>query len=161
MKGAFLVSPAADLFDTVRRALLQDAAASGSEPGGDADARQDAEPGPGTTGTSSATDAAVASVAETTGTVQYTDARGRLFTVESDAGPEFDYRQGPFTAADPSQALPDMATVTAVDVECRWEDLFARLCARIATLSPDPIWVLDDDGVIWPAAAVDPDRVRL
>jgi hypothetical protein len=84
-----------------------------------------------------------------------------LFTLEADASPEFDYREGPFAAADPGQELPDMATAAAVVVSCRWEDLFARLCARIADDSPDPIWVLDGDGVIWPAGSVDPRRIRL
>lgn len=160
MKGAFLVSPAADLFGTVRRTLLQDAAPSGSGQDGSAGTGQGAAPGPAV-GSASATGAPAASVAEADGFVQYTDAQHRMFTVQADPGPEFDYREGPFSAAAPDRPLPDMATVTAVAVECRWEDLFARLCARIADATPDPVWVLDGDGVIWPAADVDARRVRL
>lgn len=95
------------------------------------------------------------------GITQYTDPRGRLFTAEADPGPEFDYRDPPFIAAAAGQPQPDMSTVTAISVDCRWEDLFVQLCADIAAAAPGPVWVLDGDGVIWPAAAVDPRRLRL
>ncbi|MBO0898950.1 hypothetical protein J1G44_06070 [Cellulomonas sp. zg-ZUI199] len=58
-------------------------------------------------------------------------------------------------------ALPDLSTAAAVLVECRWEDLFASWIARLAALLPGAAWVVDDDGVVWPATRVDPEGVRL
>ncbi len=57
--------------------------------------------------------------------------------------------------------LPDMLSLTACAIECRWEDLFCAEVKALANALHLPSWVLDGDGVLWPADAVDPARVRL
>lgn len=94
--------------------------------------------------------------------VQHADAAGRLFTLfeEVPNGTEWEVREGPFIAA-PGAKVPDMRTVVACPFECRWPDVAARLADIIARTSEAPTWVMDGDGVVWDAKAVDPHNVRL
>jgi hypothetical protein len=94
--------------------------------------------------------------------VQYSDQEGRLFTLYEHvpAGTEWEVRDGPFEAA-PGVNPPDMHTVVACPFECRWADLAVQLADAIARTAEAPTWVLDGDGVIWDAEAVDPLKVRL
>ena len=93
---------------------------------------------------------------------QLRDDQGRLFTVFGGLGQDSasDWRED-LSAAPGSGPLPDLSTATAVSIECRWEDLFASVVHRLAGRLPDPSWVVDGDGVVWPATRVDPDAVRL
>lgn len=93
---------------------------------------------------------------------QARDEQDRLVTVFGDLGPSgaWDWQEGPFTYRGTGTA-PDLSTAAAVSVECRWEDLFASWVARLASHLPDPAWVVDGDGNVWPADAVDPAEVRL
>lgn len=106
---------------------------------------------------------AVSAVDEVGGAVfQFTDDSGRLFTLYERVpdGTEWEVRGGTFAAAHGVQP-PDMQLVVACPFECRWPDLVARLAETTARTTGVPTWVLDGDGVIWNAEAVDPLRVRL
>ena len=94
--------------------------------------------------------------------IQLSDERGRLLTIFGELDPAFDWewRDGPIVMFDGSPT-PPVASMTACVVECRWEDLFASTMAVIAAGVAENLWVLDGDGVLWPAQAVDPGRVRL
>jgi hypothetical protein len=96
------------------------------------------------------------------GVAQLRDDEGRSFTVFVHPDPENDWewRSGPATPA-VGAFQPDMTTASACWVECRWEVLFAKLVQALALALPMETWVLDGDGVLWPAVDVDPDRVRL
>jgi hypothetical protein len=96
------------------------------------------------------------------GVVQFADADGRMFTLfeRVPAGTEWEVREGPFVPA-PGAIPPDMGQVIACPFECRWPDLTATLADTIAQTAEAPTWVLDGDGVIWDAEAVDSDKVRL
>lgn len=94
--------------------------------------------------------------------VQLTDEKGRLFTLYEGIpeGTEWELREGPFSVAD-GVVLPDMQRVIGCPFECRWEDLVVSLAAAIARASDEPTWVLDGNGVVWNAEAVDPAAVVL
>jgi hypothetical protein len=96
------------------------------------------------------------------GVVQLTDDDGRLLTVFKQIGEatERTYRDD-VEAVMPGVQPPDMSLVTACDVECRWEDLFVSVMRLLADRLTEPVWVLDGDGVLWAAGAVDPRRVVL
>ncbi|GAA4621865.1 hypothetical protein [Cellulomonas oligotrophica] len=93
---------------------------------------------------------------------QHRDGEGRLVTVFGALDPKeaADWQEGPFEYRGPGSA-PDLSTTVAVSVECRWEDLFVSWVARLASLLPYPAWVVDGDGVVWPATDVDPAAVCL
>lgn len=88
---------------------------------------------------------------------QLTDAEGRLFTLDEcvPGEAEWEYREGPFTES-PGVQVPDMQKVTACLFSCRWPDMVVRLAQVMASRTRGPLWLLDGDGVIWDAAAVDP-----
>jgi hypothetical protein len=94
--------------------------------------------------------------------VQLADSQGRLFTLYErvPAGTEWDIYEGQLTAAHGVQ-LPDITRMFACPFECRWPDLLARLADVIARTAEAPTWVLDGDGVVWNAEAVDPLKVQL
>lgn len=93
------------------------------------------------------------------GMAQLQDERGRLFTMFIDTGDD-EWRHEPVTpACDGPQ--PDLETASACWIECRWEEMFTALVRMIALALPTTSWVIDGDGVLWPAADVDPARVRL
>lgn len=96
------------------------------------------------------------------GMVQFTDDSARLFTLYEHVpeGADWEVREGLFIPA-PGVQPPDMQRVTACPFECRWPDLVAVLADVIAQTAEVPTWVLDGDGVIWDAKAVDPLKVQL
>jgi hypothetical protein len=61
-------------------------------------------------------------------TVQLADPSGRLFTMYRDVpdGAMSEITDGPFTLGS-GQSVPEMGSVFACPVECRWEDLFTAL----------------------------------
>jgi hypothetical protein len=94
------------------------------------------------------------------GAVQLRDELGNLFTVFVNAGPAYEYRSGPLTGA-PGVQVPDLGSMSWLAVECRNEKYFAMAVKAIAQASDDDVWVVDGDGIVWPAAAVNPAQVRL
>lgn len=96
------------------------------------------------------------------GMTQLVDENGRLFTLfeRVPEGTDWEVREGPFAAATGAR-LPDMRTVVACPFDCRWPDLAVRVAASVARAAEVPTWLLDGDGVVWGAEAVDPRRVRL
>ena len=96
------------------------------------------------------------------GVAQVHDEQDRLLTVFGGLDEKHapDWRDD--LVASPSlAAVPDLGTSTAVAVECRSEELFASWVGRLAGLLPEAAWVVDGDGVVWPAGEVDPQAVRL
>lgn len=94
------------------------------------------------------------------GVAQRHDEQGRLFTVFAHPVPEPEWRSDPMTPAEQGPR-PDLEGLTAVWIECRWDDLFVAEVRALALALPTASWVLDGDGVLWPAGSVDPARVRL
>jgi len=94
--------------------------------------------------------------------VQYADDAGHLFTLYEKVprGTEWEVREGPFTAA-PGVEPPDMQVAFPCPFECRWPELVVRLADDIARTAEAPTWILDGDGVIWDAGAVDPQKICL
>lgn len=94
--------------------------------------------------------------------VQFRDPAGRLFTMFEvvPVGTEWEVIEGPFVAASGVES-PNMQLVHASSFECRWPDLVVKLANVIARTGEAPTWVLDGDGVIWDAEAIDPQRIRL
>lgn len=93
---------------------------------------------------------------------QLVDAEGRLFTLD-ECMPgigEWEYREGPFTAG-PSVQIPDMQSVTACMFACRWPDMVVHLAQILASRTRGPLWLLDGNGMVWDASAVDPAAVTL
>ncbi|WP_199422483.1 hypothetical protein [Actinotalea solisilvae] len=87
--------------------------------------------------------------------------RGRFnFYGKTPADLDWEFRDPPWEAAD-GVTLPDMATVGGYYVECGWEQQFADVAKAIAEAASGPVWVMDSDGVVWDAAAVDPERIVL
>ncbi|OLF11482.1 hypothetical protein BLA60_10950 [Actinophytocola xinjiangensis] len=133
MKSAILVSRDVGVFDKVREFLLVEG---------------------GTASTDSLAKDAV---------VQVADGQGRLFTVFANNDGTFDlggfdesYKpSGDFGVPD------DLEDMTVCYIECRWEDLFANMVCRLSGLLSQPAWVVDGDGIVWPATGVDPKRIRL
>ena len=93
---------------------------------------------------------------------QVRDEAGRLLTVFGGLGESHasDWRDDlvPSPALD---AAPDLSDALAVSVECRWEDMFATVVRRLAAHLPGPTWVVDGNGVVWPAGQVDPGSIQL
>ena len=96
------------------------------------------------------------------GVVQLSNPEGRLFTLYERVfqGSEWEVGEGTCTPASGVQ-IPDMNFVTACPFECRWPELVARLADTVARTAEAPTWVLDGDGVVWNAEAVDPLKVQL
>ena len=61
----------------------------------------------------------------------------------------------------PGVTLPVDRALSTYMVECRWEDQFVRTVRALAALTGEGVWVIDGDGVVWDAAAVDAAAVRL
>ncbi|GEM00138.1 hypothetical protein [Cellulomonas terrae] len=93
---------------------------------------------------------------------QFRDDEDHSLTIFGDLGQEgaWEWQQGPFEFRGTAPA-PDLSRAAALSVECRWEDLFASWVGRLAALLPAPSWVVDGDGVVWPATQVDPVALRL
>lgn len=87
---------------------------------------------------------------------------GFLLTVFRDDGSAGDdFRHEPVVPADGATELPRMAAVHGVTVECRSETLFVDVVRSIAAAVDRPVWVLDNDSVLWPADALDPSTLSL
>lgn len=96
------------------------------------------------------------------GVAQLHDQQSRLFTVFAHPDPDSDWewRQGPARPAREGPR-PDLEMSSACWIECRWEQTFTAQVRALALALPAASWVLDGDGVLWPAEDVDPARVRL
>lgn len=70
------------------------------------------------------------------------------------------YREPPHIP-EPGVTVPDMTAILGYGIDCRWEDLFARLCRAVTDISGQPAWIIDENDVLWDARNVDPDRVHL
>lgn len=74
---------------------------------------------------------------------------------------EWEFKSGELSAA-AGTPLPEVNDMTGVAIETRSESLFATLAKAISDASASgDVWVVDGDGVVWPASEVDPSRVRL
>ncbi|ALX04308.1 hypothetical protein [Aeromicrobium erythreum] len=94
--------------------------------------------------------------------VQIPAPNGRFFTLFADLPPEtvWEVREGPFEVREGAMA-PDMSLVHACPFECADEVFVSDIVARIAEAADGARWVLDGDGALWDAEAVDPTRLRL
>ena len=94
--------------------------------------------------------------------VQVRDAEGRLFTMYERVAPgaEWEVFGAPLAPA-PGLGLPGSDGMTACPFDCRWPELTVHLAAVIAQTSQEPTWLIDGDGVMWKAEAVDPARLAL
>jgi hypothetical protein len=98
---------------------------------------------------------------EEDGAVQLRDELDGLFTLFDNAEPQYEYRDGPLAPAPGLERLPDVESMTGLAVECRNEKNFAMIVRKIDQSITGDVWVLDGDGIVWPASAVDPARVWL
>jgi hypothetical protein len=92
--------------------------------------------------------------------IQWHDS-GFLFNVEThrDAQQERDWREGwEDSESIDSDPPPDARSWY---IECRSEEVVARLLREAAALAPGRLWVLDGNDVVWPAEAIDPARIVL
>jgi hypothetical protein len=109
-------------------------------------------------------DALVAQGAETDEPRQHVrlgDANGRsLLAYRHDEEFAWEYRDGPHRLGS-GIAIPDMSAMTGVHIECRWEDLLAATVHGLAMQLKHPCWLVDNDGVVWEATAIDPLRLSL
>ncbi len=96
------------------------------------------------------------------GVAQLKDANGRLFTLfgHVSAETEWEYRDPPHSI-EPGVACPDLERVKAMVAECRWDDWFVSLVGQLARELDSPLWVLDTDGRLWDADAIDVTRLVL
>lgn len=85
---------------------------------------------------------------------------GFLFNVftDSDEFQERDWREG-WNESARTDSPPENGI--AWYIECRSEDVFARVIRNAASLAPGRLWVLDSNDVVWPADAIDPERIAL
>jgi hypothetical protein len=91
---------------------------------------------------------------------QLRDELGNLFTAFDNAEPAYEYLDDPLTGA-PGVQIPDLSNMSGIAVECRNERYFAMMTKTIAEASDADVWVIDGDGVVWPAAEVDAAQVCL
>lgn len=84
---------------------------------------------------------------------------GGLFTVFRDV-PSLEWRSGTLMTPDGSR-VPDLHRANACWIECRSESAFAALAHNIAQPLTSAAWVIDTDGVVWPASDVDPAHMKL
>jgi len=94
-------------------------------------------------------------------TTQLTDG-DCLFTVFGIVGPESeaDLREAP-THIHGDASDFDQLSATACWVECRSEAVFVKWVRIVAEQRANPTWVLDGDGALWAADALDPTRLVL
>jgi hypothetical protein len=90
----------------------------------------------------------------------WVDPQGRAIAVDADFPEHFapEYEE---PVVSPDGAPCATAGVTGCYFECRSEELVAEVVARLAQSRKDPYWVLDSNGVAWPALAVDVSRIVL
>ncbi|MDC7121896.1 hypothetical protein OMK64_10150 [Cellulomonas fimi] len=94
-------------------------------------------------------------------TAQLRGPDGFLLTLFRDEYPADDFREQPFTAADGVDDVPSMARVHGLPVECRSEVLFVETVGAIAAAAAGPVWVLDNESVLWAAERLDPATISL
>jgi hypothetical protein len=92
--------------------------------------------------------------------IQVSDSQGRLFAMYNGAEPDWEWRNAEGLEAFDGRTLPDMSNWFGYAIECRWEDLFCQVL-RVLGASVPNLFVIDGDGFVWPAAEVDPSRIRL
>jgi hypothetical protein len=92
--------------------------------------------------------------------IQWYDS-GYLFNVftEFDNLQESDWREGWRESESADSEPPPEAR--SWYIECRSEEVVARLLREAAALAPGRLWVLDGNDVVWPAEAIDPARIVL
>lgn len=90
---------------------------------------------------------------------QVVDSMGRHYTFFGVAEPDWEWREHVDTARCPLPA--GWPSMHGFAVECRWEDLFVALTMDIASVASGGLWIVDGDGVLWPASEVDIDGLRL
>ncbi len=92
------------------------------------------------------------------GALQIQDDTGRLFTLFDDAGPTWEWE-------DVLHRLELEAghahAVKGFAFECRWEDLLSSIGVRLQEQIEKPVWVIDGNGVQWPANGIDVRRIVL
>jgi hypothetical protein len=95
-------------------------------------------------------------------TAQVEDASGFMFTVFGTLGPEYeaDLRAAPTDVRGDISGL-DQDTAMACWIECGSEAVFICWVRVIASQRRDPTWVLDGDGVLWSADALDDRELAL
>lgn len=93
---------------------------------------------------------------------QITEGEGKSLSIEGelDEAIAWDWQEGPFEFRGP-EPYPEMSRMSALLVQCRSEEMIADWMGRLAALVDVPLWVLDGEGVVWPADDVDPSQVRL
>jgi hypothetical protein len=98
-------------------------------------------------------------VSASNGVVQVADERGRLYSFYDNARPDWEWHTNVDTTR---HSLPnDWASMHAYAVECRWEDLFVEITEEIGAGLTEAVWVVDGNGVLWPARNLDPQALRL
>ena len=91
--------------------------------------------------------------------LQLRDEADRLFTVWQSSS-ETLLGGGPLPVT-PGVQIPEIASMQVLYIECRWEDVFVDLVARIAVELTAPAWIVDSNDVTWPALQLDPGRIAL
>ena len=91
--------------------------------------------------------------------IQWVDS-GYLFNVFTDADDvqEQDWREG-WRESERSDGPPEAGV--AWYIECRSEEVVARVLGEASAVAPGRLWVLDSNDVVWPADAIDPKRIVL
>ena len=92
--------------------------------------------------------------------IQWYDS-GFLFNVETETDDfqESDWRAGWRESASTDVEPPEGAVCWYI--ECRSEEVFARVLRDASAQAPGRLWVLDSNDVVWSAEAIDPDRISL
>ena len=94
-------------------------------------------------------------------TAQLRGPDGFLLTLFRDEYPGDDFREQPFTAADGVEDVPPLTQVHGLPVECRSEVLFVDVVRAISAAAARPVWVLDNESVLWAAERLDPATISL
>lgn len=93
------------------------------------------------------------------GVAQLVDPQGRtltLFLLDSDE----DLSLPPTRVVGTSPRIP-LTSLAVCSVECRWEEMVVDWVRRVARHTTSEVWLLDSDGVLWSAEAVDATALRL
>ena len=88
---------------------------------------------------------------------------GRLLLVSWQKEPtwyDFEWKDPPDAYRGEGE-MPDLSAASCCYLECRWEVWLAEWLKRIDAALPVKSWLLDSNGVLWPADSVDPNEVVL
>lgn len=92
--------------------------------------------------------------------VQWADDAGRLLTIFGPQGSEFEAElREPATS--PTGVPVDVSGLSACVAECRSEAFVASTVRMLAAAIPGALWLLDSNGIVWPASEVDPTQIAL